>query len=137
MDHLNNLLNVKNEKTLPNTFSIILDCPNQIERIQESWCLGDIDQDSISLHQLELDQSQILDKLASFHFKKIELDCECEPDPQLYDLILIFESILTVVSLPDLDSIPKPTLIPVPIELEIEALIFDSHIQLMRKECNF
>ena len=55
----------------------------------ESWCFGDFDQDSISTHQLELDQSQTLDKLARFDFKEIELDCECEPDPQLCDSVLV------------------------------------------------
>jgi len=61
-------------------FSNILDISNQLDRNQKSWCLEDFDQDSISTHQLELDQSQPLDKLASFDFKKIELDYECEPE---------------------------------------------------------
>ena len=69
-----------------------------------------------------------MDKLESFHFKKIELDYEYDPDPQLCDSILIFESMLTSVSLPDLDPIPEPTLIYVPIKLEIEPPILKSHI---------
>ena len=33
------------------------------------------------------------------------------------------------------DLIPKPTLIPIPIELEHEPLILDSHIPLLENEC--
>ena len=62
---------------------------------------------------LNFDQYQPIDKLASFHFNEIELEYECEPDPQLCDSILIFESMLTPVSLPKLDPIPKQILIPV------------------------
>ena len=43
-----NMVKDKNEETLPNTSSTILDCPNHIDRNQESWCLGDFDQGSIS-----------------------------------------------------------------------------------------
>jgi len=42
---------------------------------------------------------------------------------------------LTPVSLPDSDLIPKPTLIPIHIELEHELLILDSHIPLLGNEC--
>ena len=137
MDRLNNMLNYRNEKTLPNTFLTIPDCPSHIDRSQESWCLGDFNQDSIPPQHIELDQSQTLDKLASFHFKKIELEYEYDPDPQLCDSILIFDSMLTLVSLPNLDPILEPTLIHVPIELKIEPPILDSHIPLMGKECEF
>ena len=41
---------------------------------------------------------------------------------------------LTLVSLPDLDPILEPTLIPVPINLH-EPPILDSHIPLMENEC--
>ena len=44
---------------------------------------------------------------------------------------------LTPVSLPDLDPISKTTLIPIPIELEHEPLILDSHIPLLENECEF
>ena len=71
---------------------------------------GDFDQDSISTYQLEHDQSQTLDKLASFHFNEIELDCE--PNSQLCDLVSNFEFMATLV--PNLDPIPEPTLIPYP-----------------------
>jgi len=40
----------------------------------------------------------------------------------------------TLVSLPDLDPISKPTLIPILIELEHESLILDSHIPLLKNE---
>ena len=61
-----------------------------LDRNQESFCLEDLDQNSISSHQYELAQSQSLDKLASFNFNEIELDYECEPDPQLCDSVSIF-----------------------------------------------
>jgi len=76
-----------------------------------------------------------LNQLASFQSNKIELDCEYEPNPQLYDLIPNFESILTSVSLHSLDTIPVPTLILVPIDYEIESPVVDSHIPLMDHEC--
>ena len=113
----------------------ISDTSSHIDETHKSWCLGDFDQDSISTHQLELNQSQILDRLASFHFKEIELDGECELDLQLCNLVSIFESILTLVYLPNLDPITEPTLIPIPIDLEIEPPIFDSHSPLMDHEC--
>ena len=78
-----NIVEDRNEKTLPNIFSIIPDCPNHIDMNEESWCLGDFSQESISTHKFELDQYQTLDILASFSFNKIELECECDPDPQL------------------------------------------------------
>ena len=73
--------------------------------------------------------------MASFNFNKIELDYECEPDPQLCDSVSIFESMFTPVFLPNLDQFPEPTFIPIPINLEIESPILDSHIPLMEKEC--
>ena len=112
----------------------IFDSPDPIDETDESWCLEELDQNSISSHQRELDQSQPMNKLASFNFTEIELDCECEPNPQLCDLILNFESMLTPVSLPNLDPIPEPTLILI-IDHEIESLIVDSHISLMDHEC--
>jgi len=42
---------------------------------------------------------------------------------------------LTPTSLPKLDPLPEPTLIPVSINFEIEPLLMDSHISLMRIEC--
>ena len=87
---------------------------------EELWCLGYFNQDSISPHHLELQKSQTFDKWVSFHFKKFELEYECDPDPQLCDSISIFEFILTPISLPNLDPIFEPTLVPVPIELEIK-----------------
>ena len=44
---------------------------------------------------------------------------------------------LTLVFLPNLDQFPEPTFIPVPIDLEIESPILDSHIPLMKKESEF
>jgi len=76
-----NIVKDRNEETLPNICSTIPDCPNHIDRNEESWCLRDFDQDSISSHKLKLDQFQSLDKLANFSFNEIELECECDPDP--------------------------------------------------------
>jgi len=50
-----------------------------------------------------------------FSLQRIELDCECEPDLQLCNSVLIFKSMLTPVSLPDLDPILEPTMIAIPI----------------------
>ena len=67
------------EKTVPYQYLTNFNCPSHIDRNQESWCLENFNQDSISSHQPELDQSLAFDKLASFSFNEIELDCECEP----------------------------------------------------------
>jgi len=135
MSRLINIVKDRNEETLPNTGSTIPDCPNHIDENQESWYLEAFDQDSISPHKLELDQYQPIDKLASFHFNEIELkhECEYDPDPQLCDSIPIFESMLTRVSLPKLDPVPEPTLIPVSIDFEIEPPLLDSHISIDEK----
>ena len=44
---------------------------------------------------------------------------------------------LTPVFLPNLNQFSKSIFIPVPIDLEIESPILDSHIPLMEKECEF
>ena len=44
---------------------------------------------------------------------------------------------LTLVFLPNLDQISKPTFISVRIDLEIESPILDCYIPLMGKECEF
>jgi len=124
MSHLVNTVNDKNEKTLPTQFLTIPDSPNHIDRNQKSWYLGDFNQDSIPPQYIELDQSQTLDKLASFHFNEIEFEHECEPEFQFCD------------SVPDLDSILKPTLIPVPINLEHNPVVLNSHIQFWEKNVN-
>ena len=83
MSRLLNKIIQRNEETLPNTCLIIPDYPSHINNNEESWYLGDFNQESISSHRLELDQFQTLDKLASFSFNEIELECECDPDPHL------------------------------------------------------
>jgi len=75
--------------------------------------------------------------LEIFHFNEIELDYECEPNPQLCDSVSIFDSILILIFLPNLDQFPEPTFIPVPIDLKVESPILNSHIPLMGKECEF
>jgi len=58
----------RNEKTLPTQSLTIPDTSNHIDENQESWYLGDYDQDSISSQNFKLEQYQLIDKLASFHF---------------------------------------------------------------------
>jgi len=72
--------------------------------------------------------------MASFHSNEIELEHECELDLQFFDSVSNFVSLLTLVSLSDLDPILVPTLTRVPIDLEHESPIF-SHILLLEKEC--
>jgi len=74
MSHLINIVKDRNKETLPNTFSIIPGCPSRIDRNKESWCPGDFDQDSISPQNLEIDQYQPIDKLASFYLMKLNLN---------------------------------------------------------------
>jgi len=76
VSHLVNIINENNEETLPNTFFTILDSPSHID--EESWYVGDFNQDSIPPQNFELDQYQLIDKLASFHFNEIELEDECD-----------------------------------------------------------
>jgi len=106
VSHLVNTINDRNEATLPNTFLTIPDSPSHIN--EESWNLGDFNQDSISPHNFELDQYQRNNELASFQFNEIELEEECDTDSQYYDSVSLFESMLPPVSLPDLDPISKP-----------------------------
>ena len=76
-----------------------------------------------------------MDKLASFYFNKIKLEHECEHNFQISNTVLNFESMLTLVSSPNFDPIPEQTLIPLPINLEYEPLVLDSHILFLGKEC--
>ena len=75
--------------------------------------------------------------MTSFHFNEIELEDECDTDSQYCDSVSLFQSILTPISLRDLDLILKPILIPIPEELEHEPTILDSHIPLLENECEF
>ena len=59
VSYMVNTINDRNAKTLPTTFSTIPDSPNHID--EESWYLGDFNQDSISPHNFELDQYQPID----------------------------------------------------------------------------
>ena len=81
MSRLLNKIIQRNEETLPNTCLIIPDYPSHINNNEESWYLGDFNQESISSRRLELDQFQTLDKLASFSVNEIEFECECNNDP--------------------------------------------------------
>jgi len=69
--------------------------------------------------------------LASYPFPEIELEHECDPEPQLNNLISLFDSILTLVSLPDFNRFPDSVLNPVPVHRKIESPIFhDQYIEL-------
>jgi len=76
-------------------------------RLKDHGVLEALKHDSITSHHFEHDQYQTFDKLISFHFNKIELEHECDLNPQLCDSVSNFESMLTHVSLPDLDHTPK------------------------------
>ena len=71
----------RNKETLPAQSLTIPNTSSHINENQESWFLEDFDQDSIWAQNFELGQYQTIDELASFHFNEIELDYECEPDP--------------------------------------------------------
>jgi len=73
--------------------------------------------------------------LTSYHFNEIELEHDCEPEPQFCDSILIFYLILTHVllpnmNLPDLNRTPESVLIPLPVNLELESPMLPNHIPM-------
>jgi len=123
----------RNEETLsyqPLTNSAI---PNSIDLIQDSCHFEN--QDSISVHPSELDQTSnvenSIDILASYPFLEIELEHEYDPKPQLDNSISLPDSITTEVFLPDFRIFSELTLDPVPINHEIESPIFyDQQIEL-------
>ena len=80
MSRLINIVKDRNEKTLPDTISTIPCHPSHIDKNEKSWCLGDLNQESILSHKLELNQFKTLDKLASFPYNEIEFECECDPN---------------------------------------------------------
>ena len=104
----------KNKETHPTQSLTIPDTSSHIDENQESWYLEDFDQDLISPQNLELDQYQPIDGLASFHFNEIELDYECERNPQLCDSVPIFEYILTRYSYPICTNFLSQHLVPYP-----------------------
>ena len=78
---------------------------------EESCCFGK--QGSISAQSFELAQTlnfeNDIDSLASYSFPKIELENEYDPEPQLSDLILLPDSIMTPVSSPNFNLFPEST----------------------------
>ena len=105
---------------------------NSIDLDQESCCFGN--QNSISAHPFELDQHQNFEKhvdiLVCYPFYEIELEHECDLEPQIDKSIPLLDLMLTLVSLPQLKCFPKSALDHVPIHHEIELLILDSHLEL-------
>ena len=69
--------------------------------------------------------------LARYPFPEIELELESDPQPHVGDSILLFDSIMTPVSLQKIFSILESTLNHVPVHREIESPIFYNHIPLM------
>jgi len=131
---LSQLVNIyRNEETLSyqplaNTY-----ISNSIDLIQDSCYFEN--QDSISEHLIKLDQHQNIgnhnDIWTSYPFPKIELENECDHEPQHSNSIPLLDSILTPVSLPQFNSFFESKLDPVPIYFEIESPIFyDHHIEL-------
>ena len=91
----------------------------------------------IQFHQIILNLTNI-NTLTNWQvFNEIELEIECDTDFHYCDSVPPFESMLTSVSLVDLDPIPDPTLIHVLIEFEHEPPILDSRIPLLENECYF
>ena len=135
MSDLINTVNDRNEETLPTQFLTIPDSLDHINRNQESWYLGYFNQNSIPSQHIELDQSWTIDKLASFHFKKIELEYEYDPDPQLCDSIYwiyVDSGIFTQFGPISWANIYSRTH-----KSEIETPNLDSFISLIGKECEF
>ena len=109
------------------------DISNSIDLEQKSYFFGN--QDSISSYPFELDQNQNfeshIDILASYLFLKIELEHECDLEPQLDNSIPLHDLMLTPISLPHFKRFPKSALNLVPIHREIQLFIFqDSHLKL-------
>jgi len=92
-------------------------------------------QDSILAHPFELDHYQNfenhIDILVSYPFPEIELENECDLEPQIDNSISFLDSIMTLVSLPDFNPFSESVLDLVAIHCEIELLIFyDHHTEL-------
>ena len=77
--------------------------PNSTDWTKESCYFGN--QDSISANPLKLDQiprfENHIDILASYPFPEIEIEYESDPEPHVGDSILLFDSIITPISLPN------------------------------------
>jgi len=74
IDHLKSTMN---EQILK--FSNIIDISNQLDRIQESWCLDNFDQDSISTRQLELDNPKLWINWRVWTSRKLNLIVNVNP----------------------------------------------------------
>ena len=73
--------------------------------------------------------------MASYLFSEIKLEHECDPDRPVGNFISLFDSIMTLVFLPDYFHILESTLNPVPVHHEIESPISYNHTLLMGKAC--
>ena len=77
--------------------------PNSIDWTQESCYFGN--QDPILAHLLELDQTpsfeSCIDILISYTFPEIEIKHKCDLEPHVGDSISLFDSVMTLIFLPD------------------------------------
>ena len=69
------------------------------------------------------------------HFFDIELNEICDLDSQICDPVQLSKSILTPVLLPNLRNILESVLISIPVVLELESPILESHIPSWGNEC--
>ena len=87
----------------------------------------------------ELDQTLSFESLiyilASYPFTEIELEHECNPEPQVGNSISLFDLIMTPVSLPDFFHILKSILNPLSVHREMKSPMFYDHIPLTGKVC--
>ena len=77
----------RKEKTISHQYLTNSAISNPIDLAQDSCYFRN--QDSISSQQLKLNQYQSFNKLTSFLFNEIELECECDSYPQLCDSVSI------------------------------------------------
>ena len=77
-----------------------------------------------------------MDTLTSYFFLEIELEHECDLDPQFGNSTPIFDSMLTPIFLPYFNHFSESMLNRVPLHREIESPIFQNHIALMGQVVN-
>ena len=71
-----------------------------------------------------------IDILVSYPFPEIELENECDPEPQFDNLISLPDLIMTSVSLPDCNTFSESILDPVSVQLMINKLNLTNFILL-------
>ena len=92
------------------------------------------------LSQVKVQESRLLQEVGPNQEVETQIHIhfpttECNFDPQICDPVQIPESILTSILLSDLSNILESVLIPIPVILELESPILESHIPLWENEC--